>query len=73
MVYNFVRMLALHFDEPGFSAILAARGPNPNIEIALERIATDGTLEQRDAYDRMRVRPVGWFFEHVNTTFADIA
>ena len=74
VVYNFVRLLALHFDEPEFSAILAARGPNPNIGIARERIATDGTLEQRNAYDRMRVRPVGWFFEQVNTaTFADIA
>jgi glycosyltransferase involved in cell wall biosynthesis len=73
VVYNFVRMLALHFDEPEFSAILAARGPNPNIGIALERIEVDGTLAQRHAYDRMRVRPVGWFFEHVNTMFADIA
>jgi len=73
VVYNFVRMLALHFDEPEFSATLAARGPNPNIPIALERITTDGTLEQRHRYDQMRVRPACWFFEQINTAFADIA
>ena len=73
VVYNFVRMLALHFDEPEFSAILAARGPNPHIDLALAQIATDGLLEQRRAYDRMRVRSVGWFFDQVNTTFSEFA
>jgi glycosyltransferase involved in cell wall biosynthesis len=73
VVYNFVRMLALHFDEPEFSAILSARGPDPNIPIALERITVDGTLEQRRRYDQLRVRPARWFFDSVNTTFADIA
>ncbi|GAA3643873.1 hypothetical protein GCM10022236_53120 [Microlunatus ginsengisoli] len=68
IVYNFVRMLALHVDEPEFSAILTARGPNPNIPVALERIAADGTLEQRQRYDRMRVRTARWFFHHINTT-----
>lgn len=72
VVYNFVRMLALHFDEPEISAVLAARGPNPNIPIALERITRDGTVDQRSAYDRMRVHPVGWFFENVNTQLAGI-
>lgn len=66
VVYNFVRMLALHLDEPELSAILAARGPNPNIPIALERITTDGTLGQRQVYDAMRTRPARWFFEAVN-------
>jgi glycosyltransferase involved in cell wall biosynthesis len=73
VAYNFVRMLALHFDEPAFSTILAARGPNPSIPIALGRIASDGTLEQRHAYDRQRVRPVSWFFEQINTAFAGVA
>ncbi|GAA1971182.1 hypothetical protein GCM10009776_37710 [Microbacterium deminutum] len=73
VVYNFVRMLALHFDEPELSVILAARGPNPNIAGALERITVDGTLQQRHRYDEMRLRPARWFFQHINPTITAVA
>lgn len=72
VVYNLVRMLALHVDEPELSAIPGARGPNPNIAVALDLITTDGTLDQRYVYDSMRTRTARWFFDNINgaPTFA---
>jgi GT2 family glycosyltransferase len=66
ITYNFVRMVALHFDEPELSATLAALGDNPHLPAAIARVEADGTAALRQAYGSLRVHGSGWFFAQVN-------
>jgi hypothetical protein len=63
VVYNFLRMIYLHFSEARIERVLQEIGPNPSLDEAWERLEGSDIFELRAELEATRVHSDDWFFQ----------
>ncbi len=62
IVYNFVRLIHLHFSPERIRRSLRAIGPYPNLESAVDELYESDVFRIRADFERRRVHDDNWFF-----------
>ncbi len=65
IVYNFLRMIHLHFSPKRIRRVLRAVGANPDVEPAMDRLYRSDVFHVRAALQAARIRDDDWFFSAV--------
>lgn len=63
ILYNFLRMIHMHFSPPRIRGVLKAIAHNPHIQRALDRLYESDIFSLRQSLLAKRVRSDDWFFE----------
>lgn len=63
VIYNFLRMVYLHFSQARIERVLKAIGPNPYLQEAQERLESSDVYELRAELEAARVHNDNWFFQ----------
>lgn len=63
ILYNFLRMIHMHFSPARIRGVLKAISRNPHTEQALDRLYESDIFELRQALALQRLRSDDWFFE----------
>lgn len=69
ILYNHVRLAALHLDGARLAQVLARMGDHPAAQGAIARAMSDGTLAERDRLAARRLRDAHWFFSRFGIGF----
>jgi glycosyltransferase involved in cell wall biosynthesis len=63
VLYNYLRMIHLHFSPPRIRQCIAALGDYPGLENTIDRLYESDLFERRAAIDAVRVRDDDWYFK----------
>ena len=63
ILFNFLRMIHLHFSPPRIRRSIAALGEHPNLARAIDRLYEGDVFERRAEMEIARVRDDNWFFK----------
>ncbi len=64
IVFNYLRMIHMHFSAPRIRRVLKAVSSNPDLIPALDDLFASDVLEVREELYASRVRDDDWFFNH---------
>jgi len=62
VLYNYLRMIHLHFSPPRIRRCIASLGNYPGLEQVIDRLYESDLFERRDALNAARVHDDNWYF-----------